>query len=344
MTAIVLIIYFLCYSIRNTCSFQSQTANYHGPDKKVPHGEDPRKYSSYKSGTSNNSVDHGQQLGRDIPLPGDLCQAPNEYDAVYLKIWNPCQNDNCADETTAQIENENDENDIDLNNKCNPSFPAVTSLEISGSGNVKKVDFAINPLMLTILMVSNLVYEQDDTFIDSLACPMNARHIYKSRLSCIEEGQNLFMKLLAECPDERLNSVFDGNFMLSLTGLKFIRSDEQHGCENYSPLVSTSLSNSGVNDDVATYVTVPLTSEDLTVALDKIGFSTRKVYESMNKLNLVKTFFRAIERHTPCSNSVDTLSTFIQTYMRPYLNEGAELWGVKYLNEKLDQGDRKFLR
>jgi hypothetical protein len=68
-------------------------------------------------------------------------------------------------------------------------------MDITGSGNVEKVDFAINFLMLMILIVSNLVNEQDDNFIDSLACPVNARHIYKSRLSCVEEGKNLFMKL-----------------------------------------------------------------------------------------------------------------------------------------------------
>jgi hypothetical protein len=30
--------------------------------------------------------------------------------------------------------------------------------------------------------------------------------------------------------------------------------------------------------------------------------------------------------------------------MQPYLNEGADLWGVHDLNEKLNQGDRKFLQ
>ena len=102
--------------------------------------------------------------------------------------------------------------------------------------------------------------------------------------------------------------------------------------------MSTSLGISGANDDVGTYVAVPLTSEDLILALAKLGSSTRKVYESMNKLNLVKTFFRAIEQHAPSSNSVETLSTFIQTFMQPYLNKGAELWGVKYLDENFDQG------
>lgn len=319
--------------------------------KRVPRGKDPGKYSSYQSGNSNNSVDQSQQIDQNIPLPADLCQAPNEDDAVDLtnncsdrEDGNPRQNDDCADETTGQIEKEHDENEIDFNNKCNPSFPDVTSLEITGGGNVEKVDFSINPLMLTILMVSNLVDEQDDLFIDSLACPMNARHIYRSRLSCVEEGQNLFMKLLAECPEERLNSVFDGNFMLSLTGLKFISPDKQHGCENYSPLVSTSRSNSGVNYDVGTYVAVPLTSEDLLKALAKLGFLTSTVYESLTKMNLVRAFFRAVVRHAPRNNSVETLSTFIKTFMLPYLNEGAELWGVQDLSDKLDQGDRKFLR
>jgi hypothetical protein len=83
--------------------------------------------------------------------------------------------------------------------------------------------------------------------------------------------------------------------MLSLTGLKFIRPDKQHGCKNYSPLASTSLCNSGANDDVGTYVAVPLTSEDSIIALTKLGSSSRRVYESMNKLNLARTFFRAVE-------------------------------------------------
>ena len=106
--------------------------------KRVPRGKDPGKYSSYQSGNSNNSVDQSQQIDQNIPLPADLCQAPNEDDAVDLtnncsdrEDGNPCQNDDCADETTGQIEKEHDENEIDFNNKCNPSFPDVTSLEIT---------------------------------------------------------------------------------------------------------------------------------------------------------------------------------------------------------------------
>ena len=131
--------------------------------------------------------------------------------------------------------------------------------------------------------------------------------------------------------------------MLTLTELKYLQTDKQQGYKNYSLLVSTSLNNSRVNDDVGTFVVVPLTSEDLIQALGKIGFSSTRAYKSMNNLNLVRLFFRVLQQNVPCNNSVEMLTTFTKTYMQPCLIEGTELWGVQDLDAKLDQGDRKFL-
>lgn len=109
------------------------------------------------------------------------------------------------------------------------------------SGTDEILDFNINPIIFTTLMVSNLVGEHDDElFIDSRTCPLNVRYIYMSQLSCLEPKGNLFMRLLEARPCESITSVFDGNFILTLTGLNYQPISKEVLCEECSLLLSTS--------------------------------------------------------------------------------------------------------
>ena len=96
-----------------------------------------------------------------------------------------------------------------------------------------------NLTQMLSLMLTCIIHGQSSMSHD-------VRHNYKSHLSCLNEGDNLFMKLLAECLDERLNSIFDWTFMLTLTGLTYLQPDKQQGYKNYSPLMSTSLNHSRI--------------------------------------------------------------------------------------------------
>jgi len=203
------------------------------------------------------------------------------------------------------------------------------------------IDIIINPIVLTVLMVSNIVgHTEDDFIIDSMSCPINARYINTSRLSCFDEESNLFMQLIQECPGQ-VSSVFDGNYAVTLTGLKYLPPGSQSCSGEYSSLVSNTLCESPSSSfDGGTYVAVPLTCEILKEGLRKLGY--HNVPES--KFILVKTFARALTERVLIDNSVESLQKFITEYMSSYCNDTPGLWGVRQLDSKLVEADRKFLR
>lgn len=323
--------------------------------RRVPRGDDPHKYSTVESRALNTSSSNGEPLCQnEITLENqnivnNLRNSPdhNEHpigDDQNAASGNGGQNDSLSNEDVAQTQADDDRCfvEVPLNAKRASSFSEQQNS--SPNDTDEKVDFNVNPIILTMLMVSNLVGErEDELFIDSRACPVNARYIYMSRLSCIEPEDNLFMRLLEERPDKSVSSVFDGNYILTLTGLKYKPTHNQFLCEEYSPLLSTSRNNFRLSD-LGTFVAVPLTNEVLIQALGKLGYSDVEVYKSLNKLNLVRSLFRALSKHAPRNNSFETLQAFIQTHLKPFLNETTELWGVEHLDSKFDQRDTKFLR
>ena len=212
---------------------------------------------------------------------------------------------------------------------------------ISEDISCDKIDIIINPIVLTVLMVSNIVgHTEDDFIIDSMSCPINARYINTSRLSCFDEESNLFMQLIQERPGQ-VSSVFDGSYAVTLTGLKYLPPGSQCCSEEYSPLVSNSLCECpSSSSDGGTYVAVPLTCEILKEGLRKLGY--HNVPES--KFILVKAFARALTERVLIDNSVESLQKFITDYMSSYCNDTPGLWGVRQLDSKLVEADRKFLR